>query len=189
MIPENKLKKYRNLSSLTQEELAKSSGISIRTIQRIEKGLTTGSSHTIKTLAKSLNIETTDLMTYNDSSHLFEETDMSKVKLLNLSALLLLFFPVANIMLLSIIYYWNRNNGQIKTLGRKILSFQILSIFMLPFLIVIFFLFLNKGNGQIPLPFAASYLIYVLVNIIITIRTAIKINKEKEILKFVPNLL
>ena len=60
---------------------------------------------------------------------------------------------------------------------------------ILPFLLVIMFLFIGRGNGGIPIPFTISYLLYGFLNIIITIQTSIKINEEKEILNFVPKIL
>ena len=45
-----KLKHYRRLHNLSQEGLAESSGISIRTIQRIEKGESVGSAYTLNAL-------------------------------------------------------------------------------------------------------------------------------------------
>ena len=55
------LKKIREQKNLTQEELAELSGISVRTIQRIESG-TSPKGFTLKTLAKSLQISEKDLL-------------------------------------------------------------------------------------------------------------------------------
>jgi transcriptional regulator with XRE-family HTH domain len=51
----SKLKEIRELQNLTQEELAESSGISVRTIQRIEAG-TTPKGYTLRTLSKTLGV-------------------------------------------------------------------------------------------------------------------------------------
>jgi transcriptional regulator with XRE-family HTH domain len=51
-----KLKHFRHINCLSQEKLAKNSGISIRTIQRIEEGKSVGSGYTINALATALNI-------------------------------------------------------------------------------------------------------------------------------------
>lgn len=58
----NKLKHFRHINCLSQEKLAETSGISIRTIQRIEEGKSVGSGYTINALSKALNINSTDLV-------------------------------------------------------------------------------------------------------------------------------
>ena len=56
-----RLKNYRRINCLSQEGLAETSGISIRTIQRIEEGKSVGSAYTLTALAKALNISTASL--------------------------------------------------------------------------------------------------------------------------------
>lgn len=182
------LKEYRRRKNLTQEELSKSSGISIRTIQRIEKGLSMGSSHTLKTLAKTLNIESTDIL-HDGSSRSFAKNNITTLKLMNFSVLTMLVIPFGNIIFPAIVYFINRDDGKINTIGKKILNFQILSMLVLPFFLVILFLLLGAGHGALTMTFIFSYLTYGFVNIIITIQTSIQINEEKEVLNFVPNIL
>jgi hypothetical protein len=59
----------------------------------------------------------------------------------------------------------------------------------LPFFLVILFLLAGKGYGGFPIILIVSYLTYGLANIIITIHISVQINKEKEVLSFVPNVL
>ena len=185
----NKLKEYRNLSRLTQEELSKESGISIRTIQRIEKGLTTGSSHTIKTLAKTLDIES-DHMIVSDLTQNDEIADeLDKVKLMNLSVLSLIFIPFGNLILPTIIFLRNRKLSRVNTLGRKIISLQILNTLAMLFLSIILYVIIGRGSELIPLPFSFCYVLYALISSIIVIYTATVINAHKEVLKFVPSLI
>jgi len=185
----SKLKEYRLLRSLTQDELSKSSGISIRTIQRIEKGLSTGSPFTIKALAETLNIENVDLLQDENELKSFTENEKSKLQLLNFSVLTMLILPFGNIIFPSIIFYVNRNHALMNSVGKKILSFQIISMLALPFMLFLLFLFLGRGNGAVPLPITISYAVYGLVNIIISIKTSIEIKNEKTVLSFIPNIL
>ncbi|MEO9510675.1 MAG: helix-turn-helix domain-containing protein [Flavobacteriaceae bacterium] len=185
----NNLKGHRKLKNLTQEELSKSSGISIRTIQRIEKGLSTGSSHTLKTLARTLSIESTDILHDESNPRLFEKKNINTLKLMNFSVLTMLIIPFGNIIFPAIIYFKNRDDGKINTIGKKILNFQILSMLVLPFFLVILFLLIGRGYAGLTMTFIASYFTYGLANIIITIYTSIQINEEKEVLSFVPNIL
>lgn len=185
----NSLKGHRKIKNLTQEELSKSSGISIRTIQRIEKGLSTGSSHTLKTLAKTLSIENSDILHDESNPKLFTKNNIDTLKLMNFSVLTMLIIPVGNIIFPAIIYFKNRDDGKINIIGKKILNFQILSMLVLPFFLVILYLLIGAGHGALTITFIVSYLTYGLANIIITIHTSIQINKEKEVLSFIPNIL
>lgn len=187
MKEDNKLRKLRVTNNLTQEELSKASGISIRTIQRLEKGLTSGSSYTLKALAKVLDIPPSQLFDLTKHQGA-EKADIEKIKLLNFSILSVFLIPFGNIILPIIIYLGNRKNQAVNQAGRKIISFQIVSTFVLFFLSVLIFLFIGRGNGAIPLPVFIIYSMIVIVNSLIVIRTAIDIEKENELLSFFPNL-
>ena len=70
---ENKLgkqiKELRNKQGLSQELLAENSGLSLRTIQRIENGETEPRGDTLKRLAGTLNIAPDDLLDWEISEH------------------------------------------------------------------------------------------------------------------------
>lgn len=185
----NKLKEYRNLRRLTQEELSNSSGISIRTIQRIEKGLSTGSPHTIKTLAKTLNIESVDLLVAGENQNELVIDELGKLRLMNLSILTVILIPLGNLLFPTLIFLFNKKAKKVNTLGRKIISFQILSTLFLFLSTIILFIVFGRGNGAIPMPVFICYLIYVLICSITVIHSAIGINNGKEILKFAPRLI
>ncbi len=186
----NSLKGHRKLKNLTQEELSKSSGISIRTIQRIEKGLSSGGSHTLKTLARTLSIESTDILKDESIPRLLDKNNIRTLKLMNFSVLTMFIIPFGNIIFPAIIYLNNNGDEKIKTIGKKILNFQILSMLILPFVLIILFLFIGRGYASgLPITLISAYLTYGLVNIIITIHTSIQINEGKEVLGFVPKIL
>lgn len=188
MREENKLRKIRVANNLTQEELSNQSGISIRTIQRLEKGRAVGSSHTLKALAKTLGTQPRDLMGLEENQHV-EENETNKLKLLNFSILSVLLLPFGNLIMPALIFFKHRKNKNVNQVGRKIISFQIVSTLILFFLCVLIFLFMGRGNGAIPLPVFVCYSMIVIVNVCIVIRTSIEIDQKKEVLKFFPNLL
>ncbi|MEQ9266365.1 MAG: helix-turn-helix domain-containing protein [Balneolaceae bacterium] len=187
----SKLREIRKQQSLTQEELSEVSGVSIRTIQRIEKGLSAGSPHTIKTLAKALEIQNIDLLPDpdNDTSESTYKSGIGKVMLMNLSSLMLAVFPLGNIIFPSIIFFLNRKNSTVNKLGRKILSFQILLTMFLFLTLIVTGMVFGRGFGIIPAPVVYTYWIVVPVNILFTTLTAINLGKENEILEYVPRLL
>ena len=103
---------------------------------------------------------------------------------MNFLALCVLFIPLSN-LLLPAIFYW-KNKEELNTKATKILSFQILWT-----LITITFLLLSAHfdifkSGRFPINI---YIFCVLINVYFIIETSIRLNKSKEILKFVPNLL
>jgi XRE family transcriptional regulator, regulator of sulfur utilization len=188
-----KLKHFRRISCLSQEKLAENSGISIRTIQRIEEGKSLGSGYTINALAKALNIKSTDLLNSVSQNSLPLTNNIIKLKMLNLSAISMLLIPLANIVFPAYIYWKNRDNQKVKDIGSKILSFQIfwtlgtilISIF-LP--IILLLLFATLKGGSVPL-FVPIYFISAIFNIYFVIKFAININKQLPFLEKVPNIL
>ena len=79
----SKLKENREKLNLTQEELSDKSGISVRTIQRIESG-NDPKGHTLKILAKTLEIKENELL-QNQEPEI--ELNFNFIKIINLSSL------------------------------------------------------------------------------------------------------
>lgn len=204
------LKQFRKIKQLSQQDLSEESGISVRTIQRIENNLSKGSPYIIKSLCKSLQIEIDDLEVNNvqPESHetnsenvadSFEEVSFEKqiyirqLKLINISSMLVLLFPLLNLLFPSILYWKLRKSLNSQADALKILSFQILWS-LLTLLLMIFipaisqlFFGMQEFSGH-PL-FFWIYLLSVVLNILFTIDTAIRLNKSRKILPFIPNIL
>ena len=90
----SKLKEVREKINLTQEELAGKSGISVRTIQRIESG-NDPKGQTLKILAKSLTIKESELLK-EEATH--TEFNYTLLKIINHSSLPFTVIPLANII-------------------------------------------------------------------------------------------
>lgn len=183
------LKELRKKNNLTQQELSNISGLSIRTIQRLEKGLTAGSPHTLKTLAKTLNVEDYTILVFEENEIKKDDYELSKVKLLNFCILSVFIIPFGNIILPALVLFRYRKNKTVNHLGRRILSFQIINTFILFFLSVIVFLLIGRGGGSIPLPVFVSYVLIIVVNITIVVITSFEIDKNKDVPKFFPSIL
>ncbi len=166
----SKLKKYREQLNLTQEELSDNSGISVRTIQRIESG-SKPQGHTLKKLALALGIQENELLE-NELSPISK--DKTIVKLINISSLPFAIFPPANIIVPLLIMFVRR---QFKPLVKEIISVQIV---WLIFAATIFFLsaLIQKSFsfGRIFMPIIM--IILVLINVGIIIRNAKEIDKN-----------
>lgn len=87
----SKLISFREKLNLTQEELAEKSGLSVRTIQRIESGANP-KGYTLRKLAQALGINENELL---EAREIQEENleDIMLLKLINLSSLPLTFIP------------------------------------------------------------------------------------------------
>ncbi len=188
-----KLKQFRLINCLSQAKLAEISGISIRTIQRMEEGRSEGSSYTIAALAKALNIKPTDLIHSESISELVSSQDISNLKMLNLSAIALIVIPFANVLFPGYLFWKNRQDEQVKEIGSRILSFQIfwaLGTLVLSILVpaLLLLLFSSLRTGSIPL-YVPIYFLSAFTNIFFVIHFAININKQQPILENIPKML
>ncbi len=195
------LKEYRKINNLSQQELSDASGVSIRTIQRIEKKLSQGSPFILKSLCKSLNIEVSALdvalsteeeATQEEPIEL-EHTLPSHSKLINLSALSVVFLPLLNLIIPLLLFLKFKKKEPNRAAVLNILSFQIFwtlitlfLMFLIPAMLTPFFEVLNSGRFPF---FVVVYYGCVVVNVFFTIDTAIKLNQSRQILSFVPNIL
>jgi transcriptional regulator with XRE-family HTH domain len=135
------IKRLRIERGYTQQELSDLSGLSIRTIQRIENNEGDSSSHTIKSICKVLDVDFKNLKNEKMKESI-EQSNLWLV-LLHLSGILFMLFPPI------IIYYlFKDKNELIEQHGKDVINFQVsvflilmicglLSILILPVLIVI----------------------------------------------------
>lgn len=204
------LKEHRQLLLLSQNELAEKSGVSLRTIQRIENGTSSGSPFVIRSLCKAMNIGTQELITSRD--YLGETIDSQQggsgdiditetaysrcLKFINISTFAVLCFPFLNLVLPSILYLVFKRSlvtKQDRQAALKILSLQILwsftALIVLVFIPVIDQHITKIGDVmEIPL-FVWAYFVLAFLLLIITLNTAHRINRKKDLLPFVPNIL
>ncbi|MBK7223196.1 MAG: helix-turn-helix domain-containing protein [Saprospiraceae bacterium] len=188
-----KLKHFRRIMCFSQEKLGEVSGISIRTIQRIEEGKSVGSGHTITALAKALNINSSDLIYSVPQEVLPLPNNATKLKLLNLSAIAMLIIPLANIIFPAYIYWKNQHDQKIREHGNKIISFQLFWTFGTILIAIVASIILlplsdTLRASSVPL-FVLVYLISSIFNVYFVLLFAININKQSLFLERVPNIL
>mgnify|MGYP000014272214 CR=1 FL=1 len=165
------IKALREQKHLTQEELAKESGISIRTIQRIEAGQEP-KGHTAKALMKALDL---DLTTISKTPR--EDLNYSLIKAINISSVFVCAVPLLNIILpLTIMYY----KKQFNSITKQILSLQILWT-IASFLIFVLTASLTNAlslHHRLPLWVLITLII---INVILILRNATSIDKNKKL--------
>lgn len=135
----------RKSKGFSQELLAEHSGVSLRTIQRVEQGETVPRGHTLHALAAALSVSLEDFRAEPApvAAPAFSagsaapvaappelrplRSDPEFLQLLNLSALSLLVLPLLNIIVPLVL--WRRARQRIlhaAKVGRRVLGFQIL---------------------------------------------------------------
>lgn len=151
---ESKLASFRRNKGLSQEQLASLSGVSARTIQRIEKGKVEAHPATLKMLADSLEVSA-DLLLEPESESV-KKTPLNKNLLLLFpaSALIGLFFPILNILLPALLWWAKKDEApQYDDAGRQVINFQLsMSFAFVPAVALLIFYF--------PLGFPLVLLIY-----------------------------
>lgn len=169
----SKLKKIRENLNLTQEEVSEKSGVSARTIQRIEAGIQP-KGQTLKLLAKALEINPKDLL---DNKKEVIEPDLTFVKLVNLSSIVFTTFPPANILVPWIIVFIKK---KFDPLTKQIISVQII------WSIVAFIIFMLSAFIRNWFSLKGSFTLIVMIllvlsNVIIILRNAAEIDKKQKL--------
>ena len=191
----SELKKIREEKNLTQEELAEKSGISVRTIQRIEAG-TEPKGYTLKTLASTLDISEKDLLIpiikteeiKIEESISIEEIETEKpistdekveifnstlIKIINLSSLPFAWFPIANFLPPLLIMIFTKEKSSIV---KQIISIQILLAIISPIIFLIV-AFLKLGSASVMITLVGL----TLANVFIILRNAYEIDKKQKL--------
>lgn len=178
----SRLKNIREACHLTQEELSAKSGISVRTIQRIEAG-TAPKGFTLKALAAALEVSEKELLTPAPSQEETEveqpivtpsettDSDNTLVKIINLSSVPFAWCPVANFLVPLLIMLLSRQKS---ALARQIISLQIFIAILFPVIFMII-IFLKLGRHSAIITMVAL----TLANLFIILRNTYEIDKRK----------
>ena len=168
----SKLVEYREMLNLTQEELSKKSGISVRTIQRIESGIDP-KGYTLRTLAEVLGINEVDLI---KKKNLVKKANSNLVNLINLSSLIVVFIPIASFLLPLIITLIKK---QLNSLTKQIITIQILWTFIMIMIYLIGNIVFDEELGrEIGI---GILLLLVIANVFIILRNSIELKKTNKL--------
>jgi len=133
MFSADRIAAVRKSKGFSQELLAEQSGVSLRTIQRVEQGDTMPRGYTLQALAAALEVSLDDFRAQPappiavTSSTPRLRSDPDFLQLLNLSALSFLFMPLLNIVVPWWLWRTRRHDTEhVAEVGRRLLGFQIL---------------------------------------------------------------
>lgn len=167
------LLEFREKLNLTQEDLAEKSGVSVRTIQRIESGIKP-KGYTLDALSKALGVNKEDLLKDKEDS---KKINKQLIKYINLSSTLLMIIPLGSIIMPLMIMRWKK---EFNTITKQIVSIQIIWTLAFPvimFLINILGDWFSVNNEVVPL----GVLGLIITNLYIIIRNTIELEKNNKL--------
>lgn len=180
---QKRVKDLRIKHGLSQEDLAEKTGLSLRTIQRIENGESVPRGDSLKRLSIALKSTPDDLIDWQ----IYE--DKNVVTVLSLSQLGFLAFPILGIVIPMAIWILKKDKVKyVDEVGKSILNFQItwtIGLFVFYFIFGIS-MFLHIGVGPASM-FSVLLIIggLYLYNLIMIIRNTIWFNNRKTV-KYMP---
>ena len=184
-----KIKELRIRKGLSQEELSEDSGLSLRTIQRIENGETEPRGDSLKKLANSLGASPDELIDWAI------QENRGYLVFLNLSSLSFVLFPLLGFLIPFIMLSAKKDKiKDINMIGSSLVNYQITwNLITLPFLISFFYLLFNivfLHNGLITMPELVNQLILILLylyNLTMIIINSVRIYNNKKV-KYFPRI-
>lgn len=149
-----KIKELRRKSGMSQEELAEKTGLSLRTIQRIENMESVPNGDTLKKLAAALGVS---------PGEIFLREDRQYLKILNLSGLALIVHPFLGVIAPLILWMYKKDEiKDVDGMGKDVVNFQ-LTWFIFFFIVKGVFMLLSPSiqisfaRGMAPSNFALFY--------------------------------
>lgn len=186
-----KIKKLRLVNAFSQEELAEKSGLSLRTIQRIEKAETLARGDSLQMIAKAFDIPVNELI----DGTIIEDDKLLLV--LNLSALSFLIFPLLGILIPLIIWIPKKDKVQkLNQTAKELLNFQITWALVAFLSLILFYLVaVAKIAGAYDKSFTNTSLAVLLgikaflylYNIVLILLNSLRINKS-EAVRYTPKI-
>ena len=176
-----RVKELRNKKGMSQEVLAEESGLSLRTIQRIEKGDSNPTGDSLKRLSNALDVNPDELIDWTIKE------DNKYLIFLNLSALTFLFFPMLGILVPFIL--WTSRKGKIKNinkLGKDLINFEItwtIILFFIPFLLFLISKIGLLENLTLIIIFIVIGVMY-FINLIFILLNTVRISNEKDVIYY-----
>ena len=169
----NQVKTFREQQHMTQAELAEKSGLSLRTIQRIEAG-NIPKGFTLKAIAKALQTEPEKIV-----PSVQEKAQNNRAKLINFSALAVLIIPFGGVVLPLILTHKTQDT-KTKEIGKDIISIQILLAVVLSLFMIVSPFIQHLSGTRFPL-FLIPLISLLGVKLFIIIRNGISLNQNNNL--------
>ena len=169
----SKVKILREQKNLTQTELAEKSGLSLRTIQRIESGQSL-KGFTLKAIAQTLEIEPENLFSQEE-----KDIQIDRAKLINFSALAGLIIPFGGIIFPAILTYRTQDSVN-RELGKSVIGVQIILAFVISVLLILSPFIQHWFSIRFPL-FLVPLMAFIILKLWIVIKNGISLNQTNQL--------
>ncbi len=183
-----RLKELRSRKGISQELLAEESGLSLRTIQRIENNETVPRGDTLKRLAIALDTSPDEIVDWK------VQEDQNYLTIMSMSALSFLFFPILGIIIPLTMWIFKKDKiKDVNELGKSILNFQISwTLLLFLYYILMFTGIFGRMFGGVVSPFRVMSLFIPLIilygyNVIIIVFNSVRVYNKKTF-KYLPAL-
>ena len=170
---QSKVKLLREQKNLTQTELAEKSGLSLRTIQRIESGQSL-KGFTLKAIAQTLEIEPENLFSQEE-----KDIQIDRAKLINFSALAGLIIPFGGIIFPAILTYRTQDSVN-RELGKSVIGVQIILAFVISVLLILTPFIQHWFSIRFPL-FLVPLMAFIILKLWIVIKNGISLNQTNQL--------
>ncbi len=170
---QSKVKLVREQKNLTQTELAEKSGLSLRTIQRIESGQSL-KGFSLKAIAKTLETEPENLFSNKE-----ENISIDRAKLINFSALAGLIIPFGGIIFPAILTYRTQDSVN-RELGKSVIGVQIILAFVISVLLILSPFIQHWFSIRFPL-FLVPLMAFIILKLWIVIKNGISLNQTNQL--------
>ena len=170
---QSKVKILREQKNLTQTELAEKSGLSLRTIQRIESGQSL-KGFTLKAIAQTLETEPENLFSQEE-----KDIQIDRAKLINFSALAGLIIPFGGIIFPAILTYRTQDSVN-RELGKSVIGVQIILAFVISVLLILSPFIQHWFSIQFPL-FLVPLMAFIILKLWIVIKNGISLNQTNQL--------
>lgn len=172
----------RKQKGFTQESLSEESGISLRTIQRIENGETVPRAHSLKTIATCLGVTLDELMIETVDKKV--EAPPGTLRLMNNAGLLAVILPFIPLIVIALIWRKHRGDETVDRIGRQIMSFHTVWLMVFVVVLVATQLIFSYATGQQMVgrisPLLPPYLAMTLVPLVFVFASAGSIEKGEK---------
>lgn len=175
----NKVRTLREKNNMTQTELAEKSGVSLRTIQRIEKGGAL-KGFTLNSIANTLLVSADELIEHAEIIQNFE-----RAKLINLSVLAGFVIPYGGIIF-PLILTAKTKDLENKNIGKRIVEVQII-LTMAFSIIFIAIPFLQKFLAIKQPLFIIAIILFLVLKLFIVIKNGIALNQRNSLSIYLKN--
>ncbi len=170
---QSKVKILREQKNLTQTELAEKSGLSLRTIQRIESGQSL-KGFTLKAIAQTLETEPENLFSQEE-----KDIQIDRAKLINFSALAGLIIPFGGIIFPAILTYRTQDSVN-RELGKSVIGVQIILAFVISVLLILSPFIQHWFSIRFPL-FLVPLMAFIILKLWIVIKNGISLNQTNQL--------